>query len=102
MTDIRRAREALVARILEGAGVATPAERRAAFRKEGPGSAPARLVGKVAVAAAEVSDADFAAARAAGASEDRLFELVIAAAVGEAVRQDAAARAALAAAAGAG
>jgi hypothetical protein len=49
-----------------------------------------------------VSDADFAAARAAGASEDRLFELVIAAAVGEAVRQDAAARAALAAAAGAG
>jgi alkylhydroperoxidase family enzyme len=34
----------------------------------------------------QVTDADFAAARAAGFSEDELFELVICAAVGQSAR----------------
>ena len=34
----------------------------------------------------QVTDADFAAARAAGFSEDQLFELVICAAVGQSAR----------------
>jgi hypothetical protein len=35
MSDIRRARTALVRRILEGAGKASPSERRAAFNNSG-------------------------------------------------------------------
>jgi alkylhydroperoxidase family enzyme len=44
------------------------------------------LLGKVARTPTQVTDADFAAARAAGFSEDELFELVICAAVGQAAR----------------
>jgi alkylhydroperoxidase family enzyme len=44
------------------------------------------LIGKVATSPAQVTDADFAAAKSAGFSEDQLFELVISAAVGQAAR----------------
>jgi alkylhydroperoxidase family enzyme len=43
-------------------------------------------VGKVATRPTQVTDADFAAARAAGVSDDELFELVICAAVGQSAR----------------
>ena len=41
---------------------------------------------KVATRPTEVTEADFAAARAAGSTEDELFELVICAAVGQSGR----------------
>ncbi len=42
--------------------------------------------GKVATRPTQVTDADFEAARAAGFSEDEVFELVICAAVGQSAR----------------
>jgi alkylhydroperoxidase family enzyme len=54
------------------------------------------LLDKVATDSAQVTDADFAAASAAGFSDDQLFELVICAAVGESTRQYEAGLAALA------
>jgi len=54
------------------------------------------LLGKVAIRPTQVTDADFAAARAAGISDDELFELVICAAVGQSARQYDAGLAALA------
>ena len=86
MASIDQARAALVARILQGNGVASATERRAAFDASSSG-ALAPLVHKVVRAAKEISDDDFAAARATGASEDALFEVVVCAAVGEATRQ---------------
>jgi alkylhydroperoxidase/carboxymuconolactone decarboxylase family protein YurZ len=44
------------------------------------------LIGKVATRPTQVTDADFAAAMAAGCSEDEIFELVICAAVGQSAR----------------
>jgi alkylhydroperoxidase/carboxymuconolactone decarboxylase family protein YurZ len=44
------------------------------------------LISKVATRPTEVTDSDFAAAQAAGSSEDELFELVICAAVGQSGR----------------
>src|SRR6266576_3724436 len=58
------------------------------------------LIGKVATSPARVTDADFAAAKAAGFSEDQLFELVISAAVGQSTRLYEAGLAALAEAVG--
>jgi hypothetical protein len=98
MTDIALARDALVARLIEGEGVAPAAERAAAFANAGLAQSLDTLVGKVAEAATRITDADIAAVKAAGYSEDRIFELVICAAVGQAVRQHDSARAALAAA----
>jgi alkylhydroperoxidase family enzyme len=60
------------------------------------------LIGKVAARPTEVTDADFAAAKASGCTEDQVFELVVAAAVGQAARQYEAGLAALAEAAGDG
>ncbi len=100
MTDVSRAREALVTRILEGDGRASPAQRRAAFAREGLDEPLQTLVRKVAEHAHRVTDADVAAARAAGLSEDQVFELVVCAAVGQASRQYDAALAALRAAEG--
>jgi hypothetical protein len=44
------------------------------------------LLGKVAARSAQVTEADFAAAKASGFSEDQLFELVVCAAVGQSTR----------------
>jgi alkylhydroperoxidase family enzyme len=44
------------------------------------------LIDKVATRPAQVTDADFAAAKASGCSEDQLLELVICAAVGQSAR----------------
>jgi hypothetical protein len=102
MQNFRQARDAVVARILQGDGQASREQRRAAFDNAGLAEPLRTLVRKVAEHAYRVTDEDVAAARASGLSEDQLFELVVCAAVGQATRQSDAALAALAAAAAAG
>ena len=58
------------------------------------------LVEKVAYRAYSVTDEDVAAARAAGLSEDQIFEIVVCAAIGQADRQYTSALAAFALATG--
>ena len=82
----RTAHRALVDSILTGAGRTSPDQRAAAFYNVGVEPAVKPLVDKVATRPTHVTDADFAAARAAGLSEDQVFELVIAAAVGQSTR----------------
>jgi hypothetical protein len=87
---------ALIDRVLHGVGE-TPAELRArAFANADVPPPLQALIGKVATRPAHVTDADFAAAKAAGFTEDQLFELVICAAVGQSARQYEAGLAALA------
>ena len=59
MSDIREVRKALVRRILEGAGKASPSERRAAFNLIGLAGSPAVLVDKVARNAAPSAQITF-------------------------------------------
>ena len=87
MTDITQARTALIARILEGDGRASRAQRRAAFDNAPVGDAATALIRKIAKRAQEVTDEDIAAARGAGLSEDQIFEIVVSSAIGEATRQ---------------
>jgi hypothetical protein len=96
MSDITQARKALVARILEGDGRASHAQRRAAFDNAGLPEPLTKLIDKVARHAYKVTDEDIAAARASGFSEDQIFEIVVCAAIGQATRQYDAALAALA------
>ena len=100
MSDIREARKALVTRILEGAGEASPSERRAAFSNSGLAEPLDALVNKVAKHADRVTDEDISAAKVSGFSEDQVFEIVACAAIGQATRQYDAALAALEAATG--
>ncbi|HKU38430.1 MAG TPA: hypothetical protein VJR89_09795 [Polyangiales bacterium] len=95
MSNIRPARNALIARILEGKAEAAPALRRAAFANQELSQPLATLLGKVVTRPHSVTDSDIAAARASGLSEDQVFELVVCAAIGEAVRQHDGALAAL-------
>jgi alkylhydroperoxidase family enzyme len=87
MADIKQARTALLARILDGDGTATPIQRRAAFDDAEVASPVRSLIEKVATHAHEVTDEDVAAARASGLSEDQIFEIVVCAAIGQANRQ---------------
>jgi hypothetical protein len=98
MSDIKAARTALLARILEGDGTASRAQRRAAFDNAADGSPWRMLVQKTGVQSCRITDDDISAARSAGLSEDQIFELVVCAAVGQATRQHDAALTALAAA----
>lgn len=99
----RAAHQALVDRILNGAGRTSPEQRARAFGNAGLPPPPLQaLIGKVATSPTQVTDADFAAAKASGFSEDQLFELVISAAVGQSARLYEAGLAALAEATGAG
>ena len=82
----RAAYRALEDRILNGEGRASPEQRARAFGNAGLPQPLDGLLGKVATRPAQVTDADFAAARAAGFSEDELFELVVCAAVGQSAR----------------
>jgi hypothetical protein len=100
MSDIRQARKALASRILEGAGKASPSERRAAFNNSGLAEPVGALVDKVARHAYMVTDEDITAARLSGRSEDQVFEFVVCAALGQATRQHDTALAALEAATG--
>jgi hypothetical protein len=100
MPDIRELRAALVRRILEGGGEASPDERRAAFDNRGLAGPLGALVDKVAEHANKVTDEDIRAVSASGRSEDQVFEIVVCAAVGQAARQCEMAFAALADATG--
>ena len=94
----RAAQQALVDRVLNGDGTASPELRARAFSNTDVPRALHALIGKVATSPAQVTDADFAAAKAAGFSEDQIFELVVSAAVGQGARLYAAGLEALAAA----
>ena len=100
MSDIEEARQALVRRILEGPGHASLSERRAAFDNRDLAAPVDELVHKIAAHAYRVTDDDIDRARSAGFSEDKILEIVVCAAVGQASRQHDAALAALEAAAG--
>ena len=102
MSDIEQARAALTGRLLEGEGQSLPADRRAAFNNSGLAGPMGALVYKVARHAYRVTDEDVTAARASGASEDQVFEIVVCAAVGQATRQYETALAVLEAATGKG
>jgi hypothetical protein len=95
MSDITKARKALVARILEGGGRASHAQRRAAFDNAGLAEPLTTLIDKDAKRAYKVTDEDIATANASALSEDQIFELVVCAAVGQATGQCDAALAAL-------
>ena len=82
----RAAHRALEDRILNGEGRASAEQRARAFGNAGLAPPLDGLLGKVATRPAQVTDADFAAARAADVTEDELFELVICAAVGQSAR----------------
>jgi hypothetical protein len=87
MTDIRQARKALVARVLEGDGTASHTHRRAAFDNAGLFRPASTLIEKVVHHADTVIDEDVRAVRASGSGEDQIFELVVCAAIGQAGRQ---------------
>jgi hypothetical protein len=100
MVEIAQLHRELVARVLVGKGTAAPEVRRAAFDNAGLSEPIRTLVEKVANHAYRVTDEDVAAVRAAGLSEDQIFEIVICAAIGQADRQYTSALAALASATG--
>jgi alkylhydroperoxidase family enzyme len=87
MSAFMQARNAVVARILEGDGRASHAQRRAAFENAALAEPQRTLIDKVAKHAYKVTDQDIAAARASGLSEDQIFEMVVCAAIGQATRQ---------------
>jgi alkylhydroperoxidase family enzyme len=82
----RAAQLALVDRVLNGAGRSSAELRTRAFSNADVPPPLQALIGKVATRPAQVTDADFAAAKASGFSEDQLFELVVSAAVGQSAR----------------
>jgi alkylhydroperoxidase/carboxymuconolactone decarboxylase family protein YurZ len=77
----------LITRVLEGTGMATNSQRRAAFDNARLDEPLKTLINKVANHAYKVTDADIRAAKEAGLSEDQIFELVVCAAIGESTRQ---------------
>jgi hypothetical protein len=82
----RAAHRALVDRILNGEGRASAAQRARAFGNDGLTPPLDALIANVATGPAQVTEADFAAAKASGLTEDQLFELVVCAAVGQSTR----------------
>ena len=98
MSDIKSARRALLQRILEGPGKASPSDRRAAFDNCNLTEPLSLLIDKVARNPRGITDADIDRAKLSGLSEDQLFEIVVCAAIGQATRQYEAAKAALEAA----
>jgi alkylhydroperoxidase family enzyme len=87
VADFDSLKSALVTRVLEGDGEASVKIRRAAFDNTGLEGPIRTLADKVAREAHLVSDEDFAAVRAAGLTEDQIFEIVVCAAIGHACRQ---------------
>lgn len=98
MVEIAQLHDELLARVLGGNATAPAALRRAAFDNAGLDEPLGTLLDKVATHASRVTDEDIAAVRAAGLSEDEIFEVVVCAAIGQANRQYSSALAALASA----
>ncbi|MEU6583754.1 hypothetical protein [Nocardia sp. NPDC046763] len=92
----RTAHRTLVDRVLNGTGTAPKELRADAFHNADLPPPLRDLIDKVATRPTQITDADFAAAEAAGYSQDQLFELVICAAVGQSARLYEAGSAALA------
>ena len=95
MSNIERARQALLRRVLEGDGKASLVDRRAAFNNSALAESLRRLVNKVAVNPRAIAEEDINRARQSGLSEDQIFEIVVSAAIGQASRQYDLAKAAL-------
>jgi alkylhydroperoxidase/carboxymuconolactone decarboxylase family protein YurZ len=87
MTSIQEPRRALITRVVEGAGRASQALRRAAFENTGLPEPLRTLISTVAENPHALTDAQVASAVAYGLSEDQLFEVLVCAAVGQATRQ---------------
>jgi alkylhydroperoxidase family enzyme len=85
--DSRGVQHALVARIVDGEGTASNALRRSVFDNDALTGALRNLAGKVATRPTSITNADIAAVRGSGLSEDQIFEVVVCAAVGQASRQ---------------
>jgi alkylhydroperoxidase family enzyme len=95
MSNIRALKDELVRSILEGDGTTPKDQRRAALDNDGLSEPLRSLANSVVRHAKAIRDEDIAVARASGLSEDQIFELIVCAAVGQADRQYASARAAL-------
>ena|ERR1700712_1658665 len=98
MTSIQEPRQLLVARILEGHGMASQELRRSAFANTNLSEPLRTLINTVAENPHAVTDEQVLRALTSGCSQDQLFELVICAAVGHSTRQHDAALRALSAA----
>lgn len=88
-------RDRVIERAVRGPGMTGGAARRAAFENSGVTPRARDLMSKVVRQAWTVTDEDVTATKAAGLSEDEIFELTICAALGQAARQLNAAIAAL-------
>lgn len=86
-TDSEQLRTAMIRRILEGDGKASPDQRHAAFNNAGLPKPLSILIDKVAKVSYKVTDEDITAVKESGLSEDQIFELIICAAFGQATRQ---------------
>lgn len=84
MPTLQDALAALEFSVVDGPGVTTPARRRAAAAGTSEDSALGRYLDKVRGAAHRVTDEEVAALRAAGHSDDEVFELTVAASFGAA------------------
>ncbi|MGV0697165.1 hypothetical protein ABQF47_02040 [Mycolicibacter sinensis] len=98
MSDITELHQALLARVFDPNATAPLELRRAAFDGTGLDEPISTLIDTVALRSYRVTDEDISATRAAGLSEDQIFEIVVCAAVGQATRQYTGALEALAAA----
>ena len=88
MSRHRRLFRAIEIAVLDGEGESPAALRRAVARGETPpGDALAAYLGKVHEHAYKVTDADVAALKAAGLSEETIFELTVNVAAGEGQRR---------------
>lgn len=88
MPDKKQAlHRALVERVLHGEGRASARQRARAFANESISPSMDVLIRKVATRPATVTDADVAAVKAAGFSEDQIFELIVCAGTGQSARR---------------
>ena len=86
--------EALRAAVVDGGGVTTPTVRRAALNGDDVPGVAVGYVDKVRHHAYKVTDSDVEALRSAGWSDDAIFEVTVATALGAALsRRDRARRA---------
>lgn len=85
--ELRAALALLEKTVLDGPGTAPPAQRRAASEGQADDSPLGRYLEKVRTGAYRVTPEEVEALRAAGHSDDALFELTIAAALGQSRRQ---------------
>ncbi|MEV6304505.1 hypothetical protein AB0M02_34210 [Actinoplanes sp. NPDC051861] len=92
MEDVRAAHRVLMDRVLHGPGETDPRQRAQAFANAGVDAALQPLIGKVATEPTRITDADL---DVAGYTGDEIFEMVVAAAVGEATQMYESALAAL-------